>query len=140
MLSNLKIEDGISILNDPKIDIITKNQVAIYLSDETADKRVLYCLHDLINNPIYKNMRGTFVYCLRNFPPEDSFSLAIALVLTGNFEVAHEAFQILDSVEENLDEHSVKASYDKVMAHYKNKREDEAWRKSLIEDLIDGFD
>ena len=64
----------------------------------------------------------------------------IALVLTGNFEVAHEAFQILDSIEENIDKHIVKASYDKVVTRDKNKREDEEWRKLLIEDLIDMFD
>ncbi|NYR08825.1 hypothetical protein [Psychrobacter sp. BI730] len=139
MSNDYNIVDNINILNDPKIDVITKNSIAISLS-ETADKRVLYCLHDLIKNPLYKNMRGTFVYCLRSFPSEGSFSLAIELVLTGNFEVAHEAFEILDNVKEKIDQEVVRASYDKVSTFYENNSEYEEWRKFLIEDLMSMFD
>lgn len=139
MSNEHNIVANINILNDSTIDIITKNSIAISLS-ETADKRVLYCLHDLINNPFYKNMRGTFVYCLRSFPSEDSFSLAIELVLTGNFEVAHEAFEILDNVEQNIDPEIVRASYDKVATFCENNSEYEEWRKFLIEDLMSMFD
>lgn len=138
MLNKYNIADQIDILNDPTIDIITKNKIAISLS-ETLDKRVLGCLHTIINDPIYRNMRGTFVYCLRSFPPEDSFSLAIELVLTGNFEVAHEAFEIVDSIENEIDKKVVRANYDKVIKFSKHNDDYEEWRKVLIESLYSMF-
>ncbi len=73
----------------------------ISLSDD-KDKRVVEVLHRLIVTDAYANCRGTFVYCLLDFSSTLSFELAFDLLINGNFEVAHHAFEIIDSIDEDL--------------------------------------
>lgn len=41
---------------------------------------------------------GTLVYALRNYPPEPLFLRSVNWLIYGNFEVAHEAFEIINSI------------------------------------------
>ncbi|PNK61351.1 hypothetical protein A6J60_011055 [Psychrobacter sp. FDAARGOS_221] len=121
MLKKLDIEEKLSLLRDPKINILTKYQLAITLSD-TKNERVYYALCELINDNAYLNKRGTFVHCLRNYPPEKSFDLAVDLILNGNFEVSHEAFEIIDHFENKIEGEKVKLNYNKLIGFYNSHK------------------
>lgn len=106
---------------------------------ETKDDEVYDVLCALINDDSYLNKRGIFVYCLRNFAPERSFSLAIDLLMKGGFEVAHEAFEIINSIEREISGEEVKANFKKLMDFYQRKLEIEVWRAKLIQTVLDWF-
>lgn len=106
---------------------------------ETKDDEVYDVLCALINDDYYLNKRGTFVHCLRNYAPERSFSLAIDLLMEGGFEVAHEAFEIINSIEREISGEEVKANFKKLMDFYQKKLEIEVWRDELIEIVLDKF-
>lgn len=139
MLNNSEILQKIELLNSPYIEIYEKNKLAILLS-ETKDERVFEVLCKLITDTKYINSRGTFVHCLRSFPPEKSFSLAIDLLINGNFEVAHEAFEIIDNIEGSISGEEVAINYTKLVTFYNEGLIIETWRKKLIEDSLEMFE
>ena len=106
---------------------------------ETKDSQVLAVLHDLIKVEQYKNCRGTFVYCLLNFPSELSFDLAIDLIISGNFEVAHTAFEIINNTEVNISGNNVEQGFVKLNNAIESSENIDDWRKELIEDVLDMF-
>lgn len=138
MLNKLNIEEKLKLMKSPKVDILTKNYLATILS-ETKDERVYHTLCELIDDSAYSNKRGTFVHCLRNYPPEKSFELAVELILNGNFEVSHEAFEIINSIESEIEGERVKSSYNKIMYVYRNPESIEDWRLSLIRSALEMF-
>lgn len=60
MLNKKSLDDIRSILDDPTVDILTKNRVALSAS-KTRDNRILESLHRLIVMENNVNCRGTFV-------------------------------------------------------------------------------
>lgn len=104
ILAGLKSHDetdfdkDLTLLQNPNIDIFTKNQLALTLS-ENRKIEVLPILIDLIKDPKNLNQRGTFVHCLQYFSADNWFNLAMDLVITGNFEVAHEVFLLVENIE-----------------------------------------
>ncbi len=134
-LDNFSHEVLLNKLADDNTPILLKNKISLYLSDK-QDKRIIPILHQLILNPKYINQRGTFVHSLTNFKGELSFELAINLVISGNFEVAHEAFEIINSVE-YLDGELAYHSYIKLSNALLNCQE--TWRRDLITSLLDLF-
>lgn len=138
MLNKKSLDDILYILDDPTVDILTKNRIALSVS-KTRDKRVLESLHRLIVMENNVNCRGTFVYCLLEFPGVLSFDLAIDLLINGNFEVAHHAFEIIDSINEPLNGGRVVKAYKKLTNFVVHNQDIVDWRKSLVNDAIDMF-
>lgn len=137
MIENNQFEKMLLLLENPNTNIINKNQLALSLA-ETKDTRVLNVLHQLTLDDSYKNCRGTFVYTLKSFSSCLSFDLAIDLIMHGNFEVAHEAFLIIDSVE-SLEGASIKKAYTRLLDFQKNNKCYDHWRKNLIEASMEMF-
>lgn len=138
MLNKKSLDDILYTLDDPTVDILTKNRIALSVS-KTRDKRVLESLHRLIVMKNNANCRGTFVYCLLEFSGVLSFDLAIDLLINGNFEVAHHAFEIIDSINEPLNGERVVKAYKKLTKFVAHNQDIVFWRKSLVNDAIDMF-
>ena len=113
-------------------DIARKNEIALYFSDKN-DERVVPILERLINNPKYKNYRGTFVYALKNFASNKHFDLLIKLLIDANYEVAHEAVDIIYSID-FVEGEKVQEAYMKLNCVYHDCCE--SWRKDLIGNVL----
>lgn len=129
-------EKDLALLKSPNTDILTKNQLALTLS-ENRNAEVLPILIDLINDPKNLNQRGTFVHCLQYFSAENWFELAINLVITSNFEVAHEAFLLVENVE-YIQGDNVKKAF--LTLSNLDTQTMETWRKLLIDDMLAMFE
>lgn len=127
---------GLALLKSPNTDISTKNQLALTFS-ENRRIGVLPILIDLINDPKNLNQRGTFVHCLQYFSGSNWFNLAIDLVITGNFEVAHEGFLLLENVE-SVQGDNIQQAF--LQLSELDKQTMEYWRKALIDDLLEMFE
>ena len=124
-------------LKNPNIDILTKNKIAM-IASETGDKRVLETLHNLIKDEKYKSQRGTFTYCLLEFDSILSFDLAFDLIINGNFEVAHNAYEIIENTDSVDGEQALK-NFHKLKNYLNNIKDIEVWRKHLIDDVLEMF-
>ncbi|MFC0821355.1 hypothetical protein [Moraxella marmotae] len=136
MLNRIQEEVLLKELIDDNTDIVRKNEIAIYFSDK-KDERVVPILEKLINNPRYKNHRGTFVYALKNFASNKHFDLLINLLIDANYEVAHEAFDILHSIDCIEGEKSQMAY---MQLNYAYQNGGEVWRKELIKEVLPCFE
>jgi hypothetical protein len=118
-------------------DCQLRNNLALSLS-ETLDERVYEALLGLIRRPELLNARGTLVHALKNFDCSKDIDQITVLVTEGNWEVAHEAFEIINSITE-VSGDRVKKSFNIL-----NKRlidqSIEDWRLVLIKDLISLFE
>lgn len=123
-------------LLDDDTDIVRKNELALYLSDK-KDERLVPILENLISNPKYKDCRGTFVYALKNFSNEKRLNLLIDLLINANYEVAHEAVDIINSIK-YLEGAIVYQSYKKLENALENC--DKSWREELIKEVLSCFE
>lgn len=96
-MTSLKLMDQIKLLESTN-STLRRNELALDLA-ATGDPRVLQALVRLIRRPELRDARGTLVHCLENFDPSAIFELLIELAIDGNWEVAHEAVQLLETVE-----------------------------------------
>lgn len=84
-------------LKDTK-DSVERNALAITLT-ETGDPTVQAVLVELIDRPELSEQRATLVNCLGKYDCSNKFLWLVNLVCQGNWEVAHEAFDILADIE-----------------------------------------
>lgn len=92
----------------------------------------------LIQRPDLADKRGTLVHALGYLDCSDHVGLLVELVLTAEFEVAHEALQALETVEE-ADGEDIEQAFDRFQAAHAQP-DLPAWRKELLEDLSEMFD
>lgn len=118
-------------------DASIRNTLALELA-ESKDPEVLKVLIELINRPDLRDSRGTLVYCLKFYDPEPHFNLLIELATDGNWEVAHEGFEILNSIEKMSGPQATTA-YRCIKSCSENEKTEE-WRKALLKRLIESFD
>lgn len=118
-------------------DNIERNSLAISVT-ETGDPSVQAVLVELIDRPELSDQRATLVNCLGRFDCSDKFVWLVNLVCQGNWEVAHEAFDILADVEE-VNSRDAKSGFD-VLSKTLNSDAIEDWRVKLVEDLLAMFD
>jgi HEAT repeat protein len=78
-------------------DIHLKNALALSLGDLRAHEAVPL-LMTLIKDPSNENMRGSFVYALRNLQCKEYFLDFVEMICTGNFEVYSHALDLVESV------------------------------------------
>jgi hypothetical protein len=66
------------------------------------------------------------------------FTLLVDLVITGNFEVAHEAFEALETIDavkgDDVDSALARIEHVRAAVGFEN------WREPLVEDLLEMFD
>lgn len=132
MLNRIQEEVLLKELDDDGADIARKNEIVLYFSDKN-DERVVPILERLISNPKYKNHRGTFVYVLKNFVSDRHFDLLINLLIEANYEVAHEAANIIYSID-FIEGKKIQQAYMKLNCAYYDCCE--SWRQEVIKDIL----
>lgn len=114
-----------------------RNELALELS-ASGEAEVLSVIVELILRPGLENQRGTLVHCLKNFNYSSLFDLLIDLQLSGNWEVAHEAHELLINIDAVQDE-PANTAYQKLLVELK-KTSLESWREAQIKQLLEMFE
>lgn len=118
-------------------DSIERNALAVTVT-ETGDPSVIAVLVELIDRPDLSNQRATLVNCLGKFDCSNKFLWLVNLVCQGNWEVAHEAFDILADIE-SVDSNEAKQGFD-VLSKTLDSSAIDDWRETLVTDLLAMFD
>lgn len=116
---------------------VERNALAI-IATETGDAAVQEVLIDLIDRPGLVNERGTLLHCVGRFECSKLFLWLVDLVCKGNWEVSHEAEQILENIE-LVDTDAAHQGYD-LLIRARDAGIREEWRFDLIMKLISLFD
>jgi hypothetical protein len=116
---------------------IERNALAITAA-ETGDPSVKDVLIELIDRPELSQQRATLVNCVGRFDCSPEFLWLVNLVCQGNWEVAHEAFDILADLE-TVDSRLAKQGVD-VLSKARDSGAIDDWRENLIADLLSMFD
>jgi hypothetical protein len=87
----------------------------------------------LINDPITQGNRGTLIYALEGFDCSKLLPLLTELVIIGNFEVSHQAFSVIESIDVEIDSSTLNICIQKIKeALLQNNT-----KADLLEDLND---
>jgi HEAT repeat protein len=89
----------------------------------------------LIQRPDLRAHRGALVHVLGFYDCSPYLPLLVELIVDGNWECAHEAFEIIDTLEAVDDEDAETA-----LAKARAARPTEDWRAELVDDLLALFD
>jgi hypothetical protein len=119
------------------VDGATRNALALRLS-EAKVAGVDKVLVRLIQRPELANNRGTLVHALRHYDCGPHVALLVDLVITGGFEVAHEALEAIETIE-HVEGNEVRAAFEKV-ERVLGADGLQDWRRLLLDDLFDKFD
>jgi hypothetical protein len=118
-------------------DTSERNLLAIAVT-ETGDPSVQRVLVELINRPDLSDQRGTLVNCLGRFDCSNRFFWLVNLVCQGNWEVAHEAFDIVADIQA-VDPRESKLGFE-VLSKTLESGEIDDWRQNLAADLLAMFE
>ena len=115
----------------------TRNAMALRLA-EAKVIGVDEVLVRLIQRSDLAKNRGTLVHALRHYDCAPHLVLLVDLVISGGFEVAHEALEAIETIEQAGGD-TVLAAFEKVeRALGASGIQD--WRKPLLDDLFEKFD
>ena len=114
-----------------------RNALAI-VATATRSPSVLPVLIELIDRPDLLDQRATLVNCMGEFDCSRHFLWLVNLVAQGNWEVAHEAYDILSCIDV-IDSKEVKRGYN-VLSKRCAAGDDDGWRIQLMRDLLKMFD
>jgi HEAT repeats len=109
-----------------------RNAAAVGLR-ELGDERALHPIISLINDPKTESNRGTLIYALEGFNCRHLLPFLVELVITGNFEVSHQAFSVIESIDVEIDSETLNTCVKKI----KNALLENDEKADLLEDLID---
>ena len=101
---------------------------------ELGDERALYPLVSLIMDPKTGGHRGTLIYALEEFDCSPFLDFLLDLVITGNFEVSHQAFLVIESIEVKVDAETIDLCLQKAQHALLHANEEKA---ELLRDLVD---
>ncbi len=118
-------------------DDAQRNSLALSLAEQKTPGLDAVLVR-LIQRPELADKRGTLVHALGYLDCSDHVGLLVGLVLTGGFEVAHEALQALETVEE-ADGDDIDEAFE-LLQKVQADPALPSWRKELIEDLGEMFD
>ena len=113
-----------------------RNAAALALAD-MGDQRSLPFLVSLISDPKTENCRGTLVHALQYFDCSGILPFLIDLVIDGNFEVSHEAFQAIENIDGEVDENEFETCLNKIEESVHLCQSEE--KKELLEALKEIF-
>ncbi len=118
-------------------DVNERNAAALRLAERKIPE-AKDALLGLIMRADLREHRGTLVHSLGHFDCSGQFGLLVDLVVTGNVEVAHEAFEILDLIDEvgGEDVDIALTAADGALADPSL----ESWRRALLDELVEMFD
>jgi HEAT repeat protein len=117
-------------------DPVVRNAVAIALSD-LKDDGVVPLIGELLLDPRTKGHRGTLLYALESFDNRPLLRELTQLVISGGFEVRHQAFQNIASIRGTVDWDVWQESLSRVKEAVATAPED---RVDLLLDLRDVLD
>ena len=89
-------------LSGATLDAAVRNAVAIALSD-LKDDGVVPLIGELLLDPRTKGHRGTLLYAIESFDNRPLLRELTQLVISGGFEVRHQAFQNIASIRGTVD-------------------------------------
>jgi hypothetical protein len=118
-------------------DHAVRNALALRLAEGGAPE-LPDVLERLIQREDLRDHRGTLVHSLGHFDCSDRIGLLVDLVLVGNWEVAHEAFQIVQRVEQ-AEGHDVGQAFE-TLQKARSIGGVEDWRHALLDELAGMFD
>ncbi len=113
-------------------DPVIRNAAAIGLR-ELGDERALSPIVSLINDPKTEGYRGTLIYALEGFDCGRLLAFLVEQVITGNFEVSHQAFSVIESIDVEID--SITLDFCTQRVNDALLQNDE--KSDLLQDLID---
>ncbi len=113
-------------------DPVIRNAAAVGLR-ELGDERALYPLVSLINDVKTEGCRGTLIYALEGFDCSSLLPFLIEQIITGNFEVSHQAFSVIESINVEIDSETLDIYTQRVKDALLQNDE----KVDLLEDLID---
>jgi hypothetical protein len=113
-------------------DHIARNELALELGDARTPG-LPEVLVRLIQRPDLRDHRGTLVHVLGFYDCAEHLPLLAGLVVSGGWEVAHEAFEIVDTLD-SADEQDVETAL-VLTRNALLAAELDDWRRELLEDL-----
>lgn len=113
-----------------------RDAIAVTLR-ELKDERAVEPLVSLIKDPKTARHRGTLLYALEVFDCAPFLPLLVDLVITGKFEVSHQAFLLIESIESEIDDETWTTSLREVKEALKQAEGEKA---DLLEELLDLFE
>jgi hypothetical protein len=118
-------------------DPISRIELAFSLADQEAEG-LPDVLVRLIARPDLSSQRAGFVHCLGQFDCSPYFGLLVGLVIEGNAETAHNAFEIIDSIEE-LSGEDVETSFQRI-EKARQRTDQPDWRQEFLDALWEMFE
>lgn len=118
-------------------DDAVRDALALHLA-ETGAQGVEPVLLALIQRPDLAEKRGSLIHALGYLDCSDHLVLLVELVASGNFEAAHEALQVLETIDE-ADADDVERAQ-AILDRARSIANIEPWRISLVEELAEMFD
>jgi hypothetical protein len=115
-------------------DHVARNSLALELGDARTPG-LTEVLVRLIQRPDLRDHRGTLVHVLGFYDCTDHLPLLASLVASGGWEVAHEAFEIIDTLDSAVDQ-----DVETALALTRNALAatvPDDWRRDLLSDLVD---
>ena len=116
---------------------IGQSEYAKYLLDlaEQQDPEIYEVIWCLLEHPVFANNKGTLIYALQNYPAEPIFPQAIDWVLTGVYEVAWMAMDIIIMNVESVDLDVYLAAEKKIQLMLTTKDLVD-WREEFLLDIL----
>ena len=101
---------------------------------EQQDPEIYEVIWCLLEHPVFANNKGTLIYALQNYPVEPIFPQAIDWVLTGVYEVAWMAMDIIMNVKSvDLDVYLAAEKKIQLMLTTKDLVD---WREEFLLDIL----
>lgn len=114
---------------------VVRNAIAIALAD-LQDERAAPVLAELLQNQRTEGSRGSLLYALSEFDNAPFLEHLVDIVIGGNFEERHQAFQNIESIESEIDPITWNRCIQKLEAALQEVSSD---RRELIATLLDLF-
>lgn len=114
-----------------------RNALALRLAEARTPGLDLVLVR-LIQRPDLADKRGTLVHALGFLDCSDHVALLVELVASGGYEVAHEALQALETVDEADSEVVERAR--EILDRARAVANVETWRATLLDELAELFD
>lgn len=124
------------ILSNDDLSDMDKNNLILDLA-ETQDLDLYTDILKYLDAKQFIKYQNIFIYALTFYPAEPLFDRAINWIVNGNFDIAHNAFNILNNIKE-IDGDQVDNAFNYLTTSLHKKHED--WRSELIEDTLNMFD
>ncbi len=129
-------KDLSNILSNENLSEIDKNNLILDLA-ETQDMDLYKDILNYLDEDSSNSYMSICVYALTFYPAEPLLERAIHWLVNGNFDIAHNAFNILNNIEEISGKQVDDAFNYLTKSQHKNH---EGWRKELINEVINMFD